>query len=115
VIFCLAVTISVLLIILIKNVIRTINNLNLILTNNSDGIEKTITALPSAIQSIEGVADSAKVTLDKATSVVSTVEDSVTETIDSFSLNAENIVNIINVASAVVKSIMNAFSSTKNK
>lgn len=114
VIFCLAVTISVLLIILIKNAIRTINNLNSILANNSDGIEKTIKALPSAIQSIEGVADSAKGTLDKATSVVTTVEDSVTETIDSFSLNAENIVNIINVASAVVKSIMNAFSS-KNK
>jgi methyl-accepting chemotaxis protein len=110
IIFCIAVVVGIFIIILLKNCLKVVDKVNKILDVNSESIEKTITALPSAIESVDGLAVSAKQTMDKATSVVSTVEDSVTETIDSFSFNAENVLSIINIASSVVKSILSAFS-----
>lgn len=113
IIFCIAVIIGVFLIILLKNCLRVVDRVNKILDSNSEKIGETLDALPSAVKSIDELSVSAKETLDKATSVVSTVEDTVNETIDSFSFNAENVLSIINVASSVVKSIISAFSSKK--
>ncbi len=113
IIFCIAVIIGVFLIILLRNCLKVVDRVNKILDSNSESIGKTLDALPSTVKSIDELAVSAKGTLDKATSVVTTVEDTVTETIDSFSFNAENVLNIINVASTVVKSIISAFSSKK--
>ncbi len=111
IIFCIAVIIGVFLIILLRNCLKVVDKVNHILDSNSESIERTLEALPSTVRSIDELAVSAKGTLDKATSVVSTVEDTVTETIDSFSFNAENVLSIINIASSVVKSIISAFSS----
>jgi hypothetical protein len=113
VIFCIAIVIGVFLIILLRNCLKVLDKVNKIIQNNSESIEKTLIALPSTVQSIDELAISAKGTLDKATSVVATVEDTVTETIDSFSFNAENVLSIINIASSVVKSIISAFSTSK--
>lgn len=110
VIFCIAVVIGVLLIILIKNCLKIVDKVNRLLESNSENIDEIIGALPSTVKNVDELAKSAKGTLDKATSVVTTVEDTVTETIDSFSFNAENILGIINIASSVVKSILSAFS-----
>lgn len=113
-IFCIAVVIGVFLIILLRNCLKVLDKVNKIIENNSENIENTLTALPSTVKSVDELAVSAKGTLDKATSMVATVEDTVTETIDSFSFNAENVLSIINIASTVVKSIISAFSSSKN-
>lgn len=113
IIFCLAVAISIFLIILIKNLIRAVASVQKVLDNSAQNIEQTIAVLPQTLKSVDDVAVSAKTTLDKATSLVTNVEDGVSETIDSFSFNAENIVNIINIASSVIKSIMSAFSREK--
>ncbi len=113
IIFCIAVIIGVFLIILIRNCLKVVDRVNKILDSNSENIQKTLEALPSTVKSIDELAVSGKGTLDKATSVVSTVEDTITETIDSFSINAENVLSIINIASSVVKSIISAFSSKK--
>ena len=113
IIFCIAVVIGVFLIILLKNCLKVVDRVNKILDSNSESIGKTLEALPSTVKSIDELAVSARGTLDKATSVVSTVEDTVTETIDSFSFNAENVLSIINIASSVVKSIISAFSAKK--
>jgi len=113
IIFCIAVVIGVFLIILLRNCLKVVDKVNKILDSNSESIEKTLEVLPSTVKSIDELAVSAKGTLDMATSVVSTVEDTVAETIDSFSFNAENVLSIINVASSVVKSIISAFSSKK--
>lgn len=110
VIFCIAVVIGVFIIILLRSCLKVMDKVNKIIDNNSESIEKTLTALPSTVKSVDELAVSAKGTLDKATSMVTTVEDTVTETIDSFSFNAENVLSIINIASAVVKSIISAFS-----
>lgn len=110
VIFCIAVIIGILLIILIKNCLKIVDKVNKLLESNAENIGETLEALPSTVKSVDELAKSAKGTLDKATSVVTTVEDTVTETIDSFSFNAENILSIINIASSVVKSILSAFS-----
>ncbi|MHB8063762.1 MAG: hypothetical protein ACYDG2_14205 [Ruminiclostridium sp.] len=112
-IFCIAVVIGVFLIILLRNCLKVLDKVNKIIESNSENIDKTLIALPSTVKSIDELAVSAKGTLDKATSVVTTVEDSVAETIDSFSFNAENVLTIINIASSVVKSVINAFSSSK--
>jgi uncharacterized protein YoxC len=112
-IFCIAVVIGIFLIIFLRNCLKVVDKVNKIIESNSESVEKTLTALPSAVISIDEFAVSAKGTLDKTTSVVSTVEDTVTETIDSFSFNAENVLSIINIASSVVKSIISAFSSSK--
>jgi len=112
-IFCIAVVIGIFLIILLRNCLKVVDKVNKIIETNSESIEKTLTALPSTVKSVDELAVSAKGTLDKATSVVATVEDTVTETIDSFSFNAENVLSIINIASSVVKSIISAFSSSK--
>ncbi len=113
IIFCIAVIIGVFLIILLRNCLKVVDRVNKILDKKSESIEETLEALPSTVKSIDDLAVSAKSTFDKATSVVTTVEDTVTETVDSFSFNAENVLSIINVASSVVKSIINAFSSKK--
>lgn len=113
VIFCIVVVIGVFLIILLRSCLKVVDKVNKIIDSNSESIEKTLTALPSTVKSIDELAVSAKGTLDKATSMVATVEDTVTETIDSFSFNAENVLSIINIASSVVKSIISAFSSAK--
>lgn len=113
IIFCIAVVIGVLLIILLKNCLKVVNKVSKIIDDNADSVGKTLEALPPTMASIDELAKSAKGTLDKATSVVTTVEDTVTDTIDSFSFNAENVLSIINVASSVVKSIISAFSSRK--
>jgi len=113
VIFCLAVVIGIFLIILLRNCLKVVDEVNKIIKSNSENIEKTLTALPSTVKSVDELAVSAKGTLDKATSMVATVEDTVTDTIDSFSFNAENVLSIINIASSVVKSIISAFSSSK--
>lgn len=113
VLFCIAVTIGIFLIILINNCLKVINKVNALIDKNSENIGNTLEALPSTVKSVDELAKSAKGTLDKATSVVTTVEDTVTDTIDSFSFNAENILSIINIASTVVKSILSAFSSSK--
>ncbi len=112
-IFCIAVVIGVFLIVLLKNCLKVVDKVNKIIESNSESVEKTLTALPSAVRSIDEFAVSAKGTLDKTTSAVATVEDTVAETIDSFSFNAENVLSIINIASSVVKSIISAFSSSK--
>jgi len=112
-IFCIAVVIGIFLIILLRNCLKVLDKVNKIIENNSESIENTLTALPSTVKSVDELAVSAKGTLDKATSVIATVEDTVTETVDSFSFNAENVLNIINIASSVVKSIISAFSSKK--
>ncbi|WP_024831660.1 hypothetical protein [Ruminiclostridium josui] len=111
IIFCIAVIIGVLLIIVLRNCLKITDKLNKILDDNADSVGKTLEALPGAVTNIDELAKSAKGTLDKATSVVTTVEDSVSDTIDSFSFNAENILSIINIASSVVKSIISSFSS----
>lgn len=113
IIFCLAVAISIFLIILIKNLIRVVASVQKVMDNSAQNIEQTIAVLPQTLKSVDDVAVSAKTTLDKATSLVTNVEEGVSETIDSFSFNAENIVNIINIASSVIKSIMSAFSREK--
>ncbi len=113
IIFCIAVVIGVFLIILLRNCLKVVDKVNKILDSNSESIEKTLEVLPSTVKSIDELAVSAKGTLDMATSVVSTVEDTVADTIDSFSFNAENVLSIINVASSVVKSIISAFSSKR--
>ncbi len=111
VIFCIAVAIGVLLIILIKNCLKVVDKVNKILDNNSESIGKTLEVLPVTLKSVDDLAGSAKGTLDKTNSVIATVEDTITETVDSFSFNAENVLNIINVASTVIRSIISAFSS----
>ncbi|EGD49015.1 hypothetical protein Cpap_3443 [Ruminiclostridium papyrosolvens DSM 2782] len=111
ILFCIAVIIGVLLIIVLRNCLKITDRVNKILDDNADSVGKTLEVLPSTVANIDELAKSAKGTLDKATSVVTTVEDSVSETIDSFSFNAENILNIINIASSVVKSIISSFSS----
>jgi len=113
VVFCLVVVIGVFLIILLRSCLKVTDKVNKIIENKSESIEMTLKALPSAVKSVDELAISAKGTLDKATSVVSTVEDTLTDTIDSFSFNAENVLSIINIASTVVKSILSAFSSSK--
>lgn len=110
IIFCLAIVIGVFMIILLRKCLKVVDKVNIIIENNSDSISSTISALPSAVKSIDEVAVSAKGTLDKANSIVSTVEDNVSDTFDSFSVNAENVLNIINIASTVIKSIIGAFS-----
>jgi predicted PurR-regulated permease PerM len=110
IIFCLAIVIGVFMIILLRKCLKVVDKVNNIIENNSDSITSTISALPSALKSIDEVAVSAKGTLDKANSIVSTVEDNVSDTFDSFSVNAENVLNIINIASTVIKSIIGAFS-----
>lgn len=110
IIFCIAVVIGILLILLIKNCLKVVDKVNKILDTNSQSIQETLDALPPTVRSVEDLAVSAKGTLDKANSVVTAVEDTVTETIDSLSFNAENVLNIINIASSVVKSILSAFS-----
>lgn len=114
VIFCIAVVIGVFLIIILKNCLKVVDKVNKLIDTNSDSIEMTLKALPSTVKSVDELAISAKGTLDKTTSVVSSVEDSINDTIDSFSFNAENVLSIINIASAVVKSIISAFSSSKD-
>jgi hypothetical protein len=113
VIFCLAVVIGIFLIILLRNCLKVLDKVNKIIESNSESIEKTLIALPSTVKSVDELAVSAKGTLDKATSVVATVENTVTDTIDSFSFNAENVLSIINIASSVVKSIISMFPSSK--
>jgi len=112
-IFCIAIVIGIFLIILLRNCLKVLDKVNKIIESNSENIEKTLTALPSTVKSVDELAVSAKGTLDKATSMVTTVEDTITETIDSFSINAENVLSIINIASSVVKSIISAFSTSK--
>ncbi len=111
IIFCIAVVIGILLIIVLRNCLKITDKVNKILDDNADSVGKTLEVLPATVVNIDELAKSAKGTLDKATSVVTTVEDSVSDTIDSFSFNAENILSIINVASSVVKSIISSFSS----
>ncbi len=111
IIFCIAVIIGVLMIIVLRNCLRITDKVNKILDDNADSVGKTLEVLPATVASIDELAKSAKGTLDKATSVVTTVEDSVSDTIDSFSFNAENILSIINITSSVVKSIISSFSS----
>ncbi|HEY5585361.1 MAG TPA: hypothetical protein VIK78_12855 [Ruminiclostridium sp.] len=113
VVFCIVVVIGILLIISLRSFLKIMDKVNKIIDNNSENIEKTLMALPSTVKSVDELAVSAKGTLDMATSVAATVEDSITETIDSFSFNAENVLSIINIASSVVKSIIGAFSSSK--
>lgn len=110
IIFCLAVVIGVFLIILLKNCLKIVEKVNAILDKKRESIEMTLEALPSTVKSVDALAVSAKGTLDKTNSIVDSVEDTISDTIDSFSFNAENILNIINVASSVVKSVINAFS-----
>lgn len=107
IIFCMAIVIGVFMIILLRRCLKVVDKVNNIIENNSDSITKTISALPSAVKSVDEVAVSAKGTLDKANLIVSTVEDNVS---DTFSVNAENVLNIINLASTVIKSIIGAFS-----
>ncbi len=113
IIFCIAVIIGVLLIVVLRNCLKITEKVNKILDDNADSVGKTLEVLPVTVTSIDELAKSAKGTLDKATSVVTTVEDSVSDTIDSFSFNAENILSIINIASSVVKSIISSFSARK--
>ncbi len=110
IIFCIAVTVGVFLIILLINCLKVVKKVNNIIENNSESITNTISALPETLKSVDELAVSTKGTIDKANSIVSSVEENVT---DSFSFNAENILNIINVASSVIKSIINAFTSSK--
>ena len=110
IIFCIAVTVGVFLIILLVNCLKVVKKVNNIIENNSESITNTISALPETLKSVDELAVSTKGTIDKANSIVSSVEENVT---DSFSFNAENILNIINVASSVIKSIINAFTSSK--
>jgi|GEM_PF-1738055 len=114
IIFCIAVVVGVFLIILLRNCLKVVDRVNKILDNNSENIQKSLEVLPSTIKSIDELAASGKGTLDKATSVVTTVEDTITDTVDSFTINAENILSIITIASSVIKSIISAFSSKKN-
>jgi len=113
VVFCIVVVIGVLLIILLRSCLKVMDKVNKIIDNNSESIEKTLLALPSTVKSVDEFAISAKGTLDMATSMVATVEGTITETVDSFSFNAENVLSIINIASSVIKSVIGAFSSSK--
>lgn len=113
VIFCIAVVVGIFLIILLRNCLKVVDKVNKILDNNSESIGKTLEVLPATIKSVDGLAGSAKGTLDKTNSIIATVEDTITETVDSFTFNAENVLNVINVASTVIRSIISAFSAKK--
>jgi predicted PurR-regulated permease PerM len=105
----LAVIISVFLVITLKNLNSLLKKFNKIVESNTENINKTINILPDTMSNLNEAAVSMKGTLDKAGSVIGTIDGAVTDTVVSVSDTTETVFEIVKVIGLIAKYISSAF------
>lgn len=105
----LAVIISVFLVITLKNLNSLLKKFNKIVESNTENINKTINILPDTMSNLNEATVSMKGTLDKAGSVIGTIDGAVTDTVVSVSDTTETVFEIVKVIGLIAKYISSAF------
>jgi methyl-accepting chemotaxis protein len=82
---------------------------NKIVESNTENINKTINILPDTMSNLNEAAVSMKGTLDKAGSVIGTIDGAVTDTVVSVSDTTETVFEIVKVIGLIAKYISSAF------
>lgn len=106
---CLAVAVSIFLIITLNNLNRLLKKFNKIMETNKENIDKTISILPDTVNNLNEATISMKGTLDKAGSVIGTIDGAVTDTVVSVSDTTETVFEVVKVVGLIAKYISNAF------
>lgn len=106
---CVAVTAGIFLIIALVHFIRVMRKIGQLVDSNKNEIDQTIKVLPTTVSSLGDAAESIKITSDKASGVIGTIDGAVTSTVETVNDTSENVYEIIKVAGLVAKFISDAF------
>lgn len=109
ILFFLAVIVSIFLVITLKSLNSLLKKLGKIVESNTENINKTINILPETITNVNEATISMKGTLDKAGSVIGTIDGAVTDTVVSISDTTDNVFEIVKVIGLIARYIASAF------
>ncbi|MCX7921718.1 MAG: DUF948 domain-containing protein [Clostridia bacterium] len=101
IIFCLIVVVGVFLAIALYNLNKVIKQARKVIETNAENINKTMTVLPEIMNNVNDTTACVKENVDKASNIVETVEETV----------SEGIIDTIKIIGAVVQVIVGKFTS----
>lgn len=108
-VFCLAMTIGVFLIILIYNLVLLVKKANRIVDANDDNIHKTLTVLPETVNNINNVTLALKDSIDKAGNAIGALGGTVAETAATVNESTGNILEFVKVVNNIIRVILSLF------
>jgi len=103
--FCLVAVVSIFLVITLYNLIGLIKKLNRVVDSNIDSIDNTMAVLPNTVINFNEAVVSLKDTMDKASSIVGTIDEARIGTVVTVSETTENILEFVKLVSNVVSYI----------
>lgn len=111
--FCLAMTVGIFLIIFINNFNQLVKNAKKVIETNEANIGKTFKDLPQAVDNFNSLTIDIRSNIDKAGSAIDALGGTITETAAAVGEKTENVFSFIQVASGVVRIILDLLDSGK--
>lgn len=112
-VFCMAVVVTVFVVILMLNLINLIKRANKIIDSNSGNLSKTLAILPETIRNVNDVSVDVKESMEKAGAFMETIEEAVTGTVVSVSEGTEGFMDIAKTAMNVFKMVFSFFGKAR--
>jgi len=113
--FCLLVSVSVYLIIMLWNISKFVKRLNLLAEKNAVHIDATLTLLPLIALNVNEAALGMRQSFATVGSAVESLDGSLLETVTAVNNGTENIMNLIAAAGTVVGNIIHSFKSRRRR
>jgi len=125
ILFLLAVTVSILLIITLKNLNTVVNQVKKVIEANESAVNKTISHLPKIAENVSEVSDNIKLSVDNMNSITTNTKDSIekiSDTVDDImdtvaaaKESTHDIATYIKIGSEIIKAIKGFISDDEKK
>lgn len=113
--FCLLVSVSVYLIIMLWNISKFVKRLNMLAEKNAVHIDATLTLLPLIALNVNEAAMGVRQSFATVGSAVESLDGSLQETVTAMNNGTENIMNLISAAGTVIGNIIHSFKSRRRR
>lgn len=112
-IFCSIILVTIFLVIVLVNLNSLIKSVNSVLKKNNENIDKTMATLPEAVQNVNDIAVNVKGNLEKAGSVIGSINGAIADTAMTVSESTDRLIAFVTAASSIIKVVKNMFSPDK--
>lgn len=113
--FCLLVSVSVYLIIMLWNISKFVKRLNMLAEKNAVHIDATLTLLPLIALNVNEAAMGVRQSFATVGSAVESLDGSLQETVTAMNNGTENIMNLISAAGTVIGNIIHSIKSRRRR
>lgn len=113
--FFMAVTVTVFLVIALYQIAKFVKKLNEITATNAVHIGATLVLMPAIAGNVNDAAISVKESLSTVNNAVGVLDDTLFGAVGAVTAGADTVMNLINMASTVVRNVIRGFSHRKRK